>query len=233
MKISGIIKTSLIDYSGHLTTTIFTQGCNFKCPYCHNPELIPVKSKNKDYMDLDYFWDFLDKRAELIDAVTITGGEPTLQPDLVEFIEKVKDKGFKVKLDTNGSNPDTVKKLIKDNLLDYIAMDVKGSLENYGLYTDNEQITSIDNIKESIEIIKESQIDYEFRTTVVPGLHDEKELKKIAELIAEDDKYVLQNFKPTKTYNSHYENKTRFSDQKIEEFEKLMKENCKKVEVKN
>ena len=233
MKISGIIKTSLIDFSGYLTTTVFTQGCNFKCPYCHNPELIPLESQDRDYMDLEYFWDFLDKRDKLIDAVTITGGEPTLQSDIVEFIEKIKSKGFKVKLDTNGSDPTTVQKLIQNNLIDYLAMDLKGSLENYNLYTAKDQNTLLNNIKETIAIIRESKIDYEFRTTVVPGLHDKKELRKVAELIDEDDKYVLQNFKPNKTYNSQYENKTRFSDQKIEEFEELMKETCRLVEVKN
>ena len=231
MKISGVIKTSLIDYPGFLTTTIFTQGCNFKCPYCHNPELIPEESENEEYMELNYFWKFLQDRNELIDAVTITGGEPTLQADIVEFISGIKARGFKVKLDTNGSNPKVVKNLLTNKLIDYIALDIKSSLENYNWFSEDE--ATADRVRETIKIIKNADIEHEFRTTVVPGLHDKKEMKKIGNLVDEDDKYVVQNFKPAKTYNNKYENKKRFSDERLQEFANVIEDKCKLIQIKN
>ena len=175
MKISGIIKTTLIDYSGHIATSIFTQGCNFKCPYCHNPDLIFKDSASKEYMALDYFWDFLENRRNFLDGVVITGGEPTLQPDLIEFIEEIKKRNFKVKLDTNGSQPEKISFLINNGLIDYIAMDIKSSIEKYSCYSDESSIG--DKVIQSVNLIKQSQIDYEFRTTVVPELHDENDIK--------------------------------------------------------
>jgi pyruvate formate lyase activating enzyme len=231
MKISGIIKTSLIDYSGLLTTTIFTQGCNFKCPFCHNSELIPGDSKNKEYMDLDYFWEFLQQREGLLDAVTITGGEPTLQSDLVQFITEVKKRNFKVKLDTNGSNPEIIRYLVENQLVDYIALDIKGSPKNYDLYTENK--SDVSRVKETINIIKTMDIDYEFRTTVVPGLHDQNEMEKIAKLIDAQNNYVIQNFRSDKTFDSKYEEKTQFSEQKLEQFAKIMKDNGIISKIKN
>src|SRR5690554_5488754 len=170
MKIIGFQKTSLIDYPGKIVSIIFTQGCNFKCPYCHNSDLIFFQSVNNEYFPHDYIFSFLKKRKGLIDGVSITGGEPTLQPDLYNFIVKIKDINLNIKLDTNGSNPELIKSLIDDKLIDYIAMDIKGPLDKYECIIDNKINT--DKIIKSISLIKNSKVDYEFRTTVVPGIHN-------------------------------------------------------------
>lgn len=221
MKISGIIKTSLIDYPGHISTSIFTQGCNFKCPYCHNPALIPFDSSNEEYIDLNYFWNFIENRKNFIDGIVITGGEPTLQSDLIEFIEKIKIRDFKVKLDTNGSRPEILKKLIENELIDYIAMDIKSSIDKYSDYSDDNSIG--DKIIQSVNLIKEAEINYEFRTTVVPGLHDEDDIKNIAEIVSGVENFTLQNFRKERTYDKNYENKSPFTEKKLKSFKKIFR----------
>ncbi|MBN2538411.1 MAG: anaerobic ribonucleoside-triphosphate reductase activating protein, partial [Deltaproteobacteria bacterium] len=167
MKIGDIQKFSLIDYPGRICATIFTQGCNFRCPYCHNPELVEPSLFRRTIID-DEVFSFLDKRRGKLDAVNITGGEPTLQPDLIECIKIIRSMGYMVKIDTNGSFPEVLRKLIDDNLLDYIAMDVKAPPEKYGEVTGSS--IAVDNIAESIHLIMDSGIDYEFRTTIVKSL---------------------------------------------------------------
>lgn len=231
MKISGIIKTTLIDYPGHIATSIFTQGCNFKCPYCHNPDLIPVESGKEEYMELDYFWDFLEDRKDFLDGVAITGGEPTLQNNLIEFIEKIKMKNFKVKLDTNGSRPDILKKLIDKKLVDYIAMDIKSSILKYSDYSDDSSIG--DKVIESIELIKNSEIDYEFRTTVVPVLHDEKDVKEISGLVSGADNFAIQNFREERTYDKDFESKIPFTEKELEKFKAILEDKVNNIKIKN
>ena len=231
MKISGIIKTTLIDYPGHIATSIFTQGCNFKCPYCHNPGLIPAEGGNEEHMALDYFWDFLEERKDFLDGVAITGGEPTLQSDLIEFIEKIKMRDFKVKLDTNGSRPEIIKRLIDDELVDYIAMDIKSSIKKYSDYSDDSSIG--DKIIQSVNFIKKSEIDYEFRTTVVPTLHNENDIKEIAEIVSVVDKFTLQNFREERTYNKDYESKLPFTENELQIFKDILKGNVNNIKIKN
>ncbi len=231
MKISGIIKTTLIDYPGHIATSIFTQGCNFKCPYCHNPDLIPVESGEEEYMELDYFWDFLEDRKDFLDGVAITGGEPTLQNNLIEFIEKIKMKNFKVKLDTNGSRPDILKKLIDKKLVDYIAMDIKSSIFKYSDYSDDSSIG--DKVIESIELIKNSEIDYEFRTTVVPVLHDEKDVEEISALVSGADNFAIQNFREERTYDKDFESKIPFTEKELEKFKAILEDKVNNIKIKN
>ena len=161
--IGGIQKTTLVDFPGKVAAIVFTQGCNFRCGYCHNPELLE-HSKNSDFNKND-FLDFLKTRIGKLDGVVITGGEPTLQKGLYDFIKEIKSLGFAVKLDTNGTNPIIVEKLINDNLLDYIAMDIKAPFDKYTKITGVG--VDIENIKRSIELIKNSSVDYEFRTTVL------------------------------------------------------------------
>jgi pyruvate formate lyase activating enzyme len=189
MKISGLQKLSLVDFDGHLCATIFTYGCNFKCPFCHNSSL--VISHSDEILEKDIF-DFLEKRKKQLDSVCISGGEPTLHNDLPQFIKKIKDLGFLVKLDTNGTNLEMLKYLIENKLVDYIAMDIKNSIENYSLTT-NCNINT-DNIEKTIKYIMTCGIDYEFRTTLVSEFHTIEDIKKISKLIKGAKKYYLQKF---------------------------------------
>lgn len=187
--IGGVQKTSLLDYPDKISAIVFTQGCNFKCGYCHNPQLL--KSKN-DIYDLDVFFDFLKHRQGKLDGVVITGGEATLQPDLKQFIQRVKELGFLVKLDTNGTSPATIKNLMKENLIDYIAMDIKAPLKKYQLVTNSQVDTN--KIEESINLILNSNIDYEFRTTVLPVQLQINDFEEIGKLINGAKRYYLQKF---------------------------------------
>lgn len=195
MLIGGLQKLTLIDYPGKIACTVFTVGCNFRCPFCHNPELIdPSKFKLSEIIEEKSFFDFLNARRGLLDGICITGGEPTLYPDLPEFIKKIKALRFLVKLDTNGTKPEMLTALIADKLVDCIAMDIKTALQK-DLY---EKVTGsavdFENIKKSIEIIMQSGLEYEFRTTVVPGLHTKNDILSIAEEIRGAKKYYLQQF---------------------------------------
>mgnify|MGYP006277701949 CR=1 FL=1 len=231
MRISGIIKTTLIDYPEHIATSIFTQGCNFKCPYCHNPDLIPFEKEEEEYMALGYFWNFLENRKDFLDGVAITGGEPTLQKDLIDFIEKITRRGFKVKLDTNGSKPDIIGKLIDNDLIDYIAMDIKSSIGKYSDYSDNSNIG--DKIIKSVDLIKESEINYEFRTTVVPGLHDKKVVKEIAKIVAGSRNFTLQNFREERTYDKNYESKLPFTVKELGTFKEILEDKVNNIKIKS
>jgi len=191
MKIAGVQKFSLIDYPGKISAIIFTQGCNFRCRYCHNPELVDPKLFT-DTLDEDLILSFLSKRFGKLDGVVITGGEPLLQHYLIEFVEKVKEMGYLVKLDTNGSYPEVLERLLTKNLIDYIAMDIKSPLEKYRNVVRRDVCTK--KIKESITIILNSNIDYEFRTTIVKDILTKEDLIRIAKLIRGAKRYVLQEF---------------------------------------
>ncbi|MCD6487165.1 MAG: anaerobic ribonucleoside-triphosphate reductase activating protein [Syntrophobacterales bacterium] len=223
MKIGDIQRFSLIDYPGRICATLFTQGCNFRCPYCHNPELV-IPSLYVETMADDEVFSFLEKRRGKLDAVNITGGEPTLQPDLIEFIKRIRSLGYMVKIDTNGSFPEVLRKLIDGKLLDYIAMDVKAPLEKF------EEVTrssiAPENIEESIKLIMNSGIDYEFRTTIVKSLLTEKDVEKIGILTGGARCHVLQKFVPSKTLDPGFMNEDIHTDKEInnmkEKLEKLV-----------
>ena len=191
MKISGLQKLTLLDYPGKMACTIFTYGCNFRCPFCHNAML--VTEENSDNISEDEFFAFLKKRQGILDGVCISGGEPTLQKDLAEFIGKIKAFGYAVKLDTNGSQPEVLRNLIAENLLDYVAMDIKNSPAKYSLTCGRE--VDMVPIKESVSIIKESGIDHEFRTTTVRELHTAEDILSLSEWIKGAKRYFLQSFK--------------------------------------
>lgn len=197
MVISGFQKLTLVDYPEHIACLIFTQGCNFRCPFCHNRDLVNgMNSKNQ--IDENEIFNYLDKRKGLIDGVCISGGEPLLQKDIVLFMKIIKDKGYKIKLDTNGSKPLVLKKLIEKNLVDYVAMDVKNSYPNYDKTSGLDNM-NIDNIKQSIQILKNSNIDYEFRTTVVKELHSFDKIREICEYLGPNVKYYIQNYRDCET----------------------------------
>ena len=192
MQIGGLQKTTLIDYPGKIACTVFIIGCNFRCPFCYSGELVlPEKTKNCPILPEDKFFDFLKERKGLLEGVVLCGGEPTLYKDLPNFIKRIKELGYPAKLDTNGSNPEMLKKLIEERLINYAAMDIKSSKEKYEAYSGIKMDLSI--IEKSVDILKQGRIDYEFRTTLAPGI-DKEDIKKIAEWIGPAKKYFLQEF---------------------------------------
>lgn len=191
MNISGFNKLTLLDFPGQVACILFTQGCNYKCGFCQNSGLI--KCKKTEIIDHKEIFAYLNKRKGIIDGVVISGGEPTIQPELINFIKKIKEMGFLVKLDTNGSNPDVIRKLINENLVDYIAMDIKNIFDEYECVV-NLNTVNVNAIQESINLIKYSCIAHEFRTTIMKNYHDVNKLTKICEYLGRDELYYLQNF---------------------------------------
>lgn|SRR5574344_464108 len=216
MFIGGLQKSSLIDYPEKISAIIFTQGCNFRCPYCHNPEIIKMDSATA--LAVAPILEFLKSRVGKLDGVVITGGEPTLQKDLPELIRSIKEMGFLVKLDTNGTNPQMLQNLIDEKIIDYVAMDIKAPIERYS------EVVRIgvntENILKSIEILKTSEIEHEFRTTVVSSQLCIEDFKKIAKII-EGSRYYLQKFLPTKTLSKAFMVEKTYSD---EDFKKIISE---------
>jgi pyruvate formate lyase activating enzyme len=195
MLLAGFQKMTLIDYPGKIATTVFTVGCNFRCPFCHNPELVePAPDAIKTFEKGEKtFFEFLEKRKGKLDGVCITGGEPTVQKDIVPFIRKIKKMGFSVKLDSNGTRPEILEEVFRDGLVDYVAMDIKNGI---GRYSETTRVAvNEENIRKSIRLIMESGVSYEFRTTVVPGIHSEADFNGIAGLIKGARAYYLQEFR--------------------------------------
>jgi pyruvate formate lyase activating enzyme len=220
MIIGGLQKTTLIDFPGKIAATVFTSGCNFFCPWCYSAELVlPEKIKKHPRISEEEFFNFLKSRQGLLEGVAICGGEPTLQADLPDFIKKIKELGFLVKLDTNGSNPRMLKDLIDGKKIDYVAMDIKTSKEKYEETLKGN--VNMKDIEESVKILKEGKLDYEFRTTVVPGIHKKEDILALAQWIKGAPKYYLQKFMPAKTIDPGFERiksypDTWFSDVKKE-----------------
>jgi pyruvate formate lyase activating enzyme len=211
MYIAGYQPLTLLDYPGKLAATVFTLGCVLRCPFCHNPELIePSKGylKQTGGDKTEEFLTFLVRRKGKLDGVCITGGEPTLHGDLLDFIRKIKNMGFLVKLDTNGAFPDIVRKLAKTGLVDFWAMDIKHTPEKYSLASGNADIP-IENFQESVRIIMESGAPYEFRTTVVPGIHEERDFDEIGKWLKDARSFALQEFRDIKILDSSLVEKTR------------------------
>jgi pyruvate formate lyase activating enzyme len=213
MKIGGLQKVSLIDYPEAICAVVFLQGCNFKCSYCHNPQLVEPKLFTP-CLEEKKILEFLAARIGKLDAVTISGGEPTIQKDLLPFIMKIKKLGFAIKLDSNGSQPQVIKEFLEENLLDFIAMDIKAPLEKYKSIVR----VSIDtqSIKESIKLILKSKIPHEFRTTVVKSQLGSKEILEIAKLISGAKHYALQKFMPAKTLDKKFLKEKTYPDDELE-----------------
>ena len=193
MLIGGLQKTTLLDYPNKVAATVFTIGCNFRCSFCHNPDIVKGISR---VIPADRVLLFLKKRKKLLDAVCLTGGEPTIQRGLISFIKKIKELGYLVKLDTNGARPDLIERLIADKLIDYAAMDIKAVWEDYPKVTC--RLFDLEAIKKSAIILLKGGIDYEFRSTVLPVLHSEDYVVKMAEQIKGAKRYYLQPFKSEK-----------------------------------
>lgn len=227
MIIAGLQKTTLIDYPGKLSCTVFLAVCNFRCPWCYSSELVlPVKIAEQPRLSEKQFFDFLRQRKDLLEGVVICGGEPTVNKELPQFIEKIKGMGppaggFAVKLDTNGSNPKMLKDLVSRRLVDYVAMDIKASLINPIYKNIMGEETRLENIEESVEFLKNSSVDSEFRTTVVPTIHKKEDFLEIAKWIGgQNVKYYLQNFRPEKTIDPEFEKVKPFQKEFLEDIAK-------------
>lgn len=220
MLVGGFQKCSMIDYPDKLSAIVFSQGCNFRCPYCHNPELVLPEKFNVPMRE-DEIIDFLKTRIGKLDGVVLTGGEACLQNNIIEFARKIKDLGFLIKLDTNGSKPDVIEKFLSENLIDYIAMDIKTSPAKYNDFFASK--ISFSSVLASIKLIMNSGLDYEFRTTVVKSLLSKEDFIKIGELIRGAKTYYLQKFVPTKLFDESYVNAETYSDEEFEEIILILK----------
>ena len=192
MVLKGLQKTTLLDYPGKLACTVFTGGCNFRCPFCHNAALVERPSSVED-VSIEAFFKYISKRSSLLDGVCITGGEPLLNPDIEDFIKRIRELGLLVKLDTNGSYPDRLEALLDKGLVDYVAMDIKNSPEKYAK-TVGLVDYDLSSVLRSIDIIMKKANDYEFRTTVVRELHDESDITQIATMLSGTKAYYLQKY---------------------------------------
>ena len=231
IKIGGLQKTTFIDYPGKLACTVFLCGCNFRCPFCYSRELVlPEKIKNQPKVKKKEFFNFLQERKGLLEAVVVCGGEPTINEDLPDFIKEIKKFGYLIKLDTNGSNPEMLQELINEKLIDYVAMDIKAPIEKYEKTVRVKVET--EKIKESVKILKKGIIGYEFRTTVVPGIIDKDDILKMAKWISPAQNYFLQNFKAEKTIDPKFEKIKPYSDKYIEEIKKAVQPYFKECEIR-
>jgi len=229
MQISWLTKFSLLDFPWKISCIVFTAGCNLRCPFCHNPELVFVEDTKNIISEKDFF-NFLESRKWFLDWVSICWWEPTVQKDLLKFCEKIKKKWFLVKIDTNWSYPDVIKRLLDKRLVDYIAMDIKNPIEKL-----NDIVwvkIKIDNFIKSKDLLLKSKIDYEFRTTLIAWIHTTKDIKKMAKFISWAKNYFLQNYKPWNTLKKDFKWKS-FSRLELEEFKEICKKYVKNIEIRN
>lgn len=226
MTIGGLQKVTLVDYPGKLACTVFLSGCNFRCPFCYSKELVlDQEIRNHPQISEDNFFDFLAEKKGLLEGCVICGGEPTIHGEaLDDFLRKIKKQSFLIKLDTNGTNPEMIKRLIDEKLVNYIAMDIKAPLVKEKYEEACGAAADISKIKESISIIKNSEIEYEFRTTVVPGIHTEEDIVKMANDISPASKYFIQRFRVEKgTIDKRFETVTPFPDEFYKNIEEKIK----------
>ena len=220
MIIGGFQRFSLIDFPGKICAIVFTQGCNFRCPYCHNPELVDATLPAVGSLSDQEVLSFLERRKGKLDAVTITGGEPLMQPDLEDFLSRVRAQGYLIKLDTNGSFPRRLEGIIQSEAVDYLAMDIKATREKYPSVI-RKQI-DISKILESITVIKKSGLDHEFRTTVVKPLFEKEDFFEIGGLAENCKLYALQRFVPSKTLDKEFLSRETYSDEELDDFKAIM-----------
>jgi len=222
-------KTTLIDYPGTVACTVFTYGCNFRCPFCHNPEFVN-KEPDSSLLGESEVLQFLEKRKNVLDGVVLCGGEPLIHAEIIPFAKKIKKLGYKIKVDTNGSRPDMLKKLLKLGLVDYIAMDIKNSLIMYdmtsGIKVDKKKII------ESVKLIMDCGVDYEFRTTFVPTLHSLESTKELGELVKGAKRFSVQAFRPSNCVDSFYNTVAPFTAKDLKGFKRVMERFVDRVDVK-
>ena len=248
MKLSGLQKVTLLDFPGKLACTIFTCGCNFRCPFCHNEDLVWHAAQAPEY-PIEQVLSYLKERSGYLEGVCITGGEPLVQKegDMISFIETIKNLGLLVKLDTNGTNPVTLKKLIDNKLIDMVAMDIKTSVEKYpilaGLGADGYGKTALnldaanmkkllDNVLESVSIIKENKIQYEFRTTVIKPLHQKEDFEGIGKIIEGAENYFIQSYRHASEEAAPTDIFSAYNKEELDLFANIVKKYVKNVNVR-
>ena len=231
MRIGGFLKQSLIDFPGNIASVIFTSGCNFRCFYCHNPELVlPKHIKENELIKETEVFPYLEKNKLLLDAVVITGGEPTIQTDLVEFILKIRELNLLVKLDTNGTNPEILQSLLDYDLIDYIAMDIKAPLilEKYQEIVGKQfSFSQFDKVLESVRLIQQSNIEYEFRSTLVKNIHSIEDIKQMVESVQGD--FFFQKYNPDHILQPEYKIYEAYTDEELENSLELIKTSNVKI----
>lgn len=228
MKIAGLQNLSLVDYPGKVAAAVFVHGCNFRCGYCHNPDLL--KPDCKYSTSEEEVLEYLSLRKNVLDGVVISGGEPTLYPDLPEFTAKVKELGLDVKLDTNGADPEMLEVMLKGHLLDYVAIDIKTSPSKYNLVTDKENIEDL--LLTSVRLTILSTVPYEFRTTCMPGLVTKEDIKEISLLVAGAKSYFLQQFRPINTFDAECQKIKPYTKEELEGFKKILEPFVERVEIR-
>ena len=230
MIIKGLQKTTLLDFPTKVACTVFTSGCNFRCPFCHNASLV-INPDNSDTVNIDALFDYLKKRQGILDGVCITGGEPLLQKDIKEFIKRIKDLGYAVKLDTNGSRSKTLIELVETGLVDYVAMDIKGAPEKYSSICGIDMQKYMNDVTESVKFLLSRAVEYEFRTTVVRELHEYNDFEAIGEWISNADKYFLQQFKNSGDLIKN-DNFTAYNKEEMENILNIVKKHVPSAELR-
>lgn len=219
--IGGVQKVSLVDYPGHIAAALFTIGCNMRCGYCHNPELV-LPDRYIDSIPEGDILLFLESRKGKLDSVVISGGEPTMHEGLPRFASQIKKMGYLVKLDSNGTHPDMIERMLDEGILDFVAMDIKGPLEKY------QEIAAypvdISAVQRTIQLLKNSSIGYEFRTTVVKSQLSPEDFVSIGKLIEGAPRFALQRFRPSKTLHPAFRYETTYSDSEFEELKMILGE---------
>ena len=221
--IKGFDQMSLVDWDGMVASTLYTSGCNFRCPYCHNSGLVLFPDQYES-IPVDEILDYVREHNDFIDGVVITGGEPCIHSNIGGFIKQLREVGVGVKLDTNGSFPELLESLIEKELLDYVAMDVKAPLD-FDSYSKSAGITdrrTFEKVRDSIDLLMEGRIDYEFRMTVVPALHRASDLQRVAQQIKGARRFVIQNYVPRDTLDPAFLKETPYNAERLEEFKKMM-----------
>ncbi len=228
VEIKGLEKFAPLDFPGFISSTIFLGGCNFRCPYCHNADLV-LRPQTLPTMPLDYFISYLDARKGWLEAICVSGGEPLLEQELEVLLHVIKDRGLQVKIDTNGSLPSRLEEVLKTKLVDYIAMDVKAPLRKYKQVTRSEVVEA--DISRSIEIIRKSGVPHTFRTTVVPGLVGEEDLLEVAALLKGARVFQVQQYSPRHTIDRNYLQVKPYSREEIEGMAELLRPYFSEVRI--
>ena len=228
VEIKGLEKLASRDFPGYISSTVFIGGCNFRCPFCHNAQLV-LQPETLPTFPEDIFAEYLDSRKGWLEGVCVTGGEPLMHANLGDFLKIIKDRGLLVKLDTNGAFPQQLERLISRGMVDFLAMDIKAPLEAYAAAVGVK--VNIQDILRSMEIIRNSDKNYVFRTTVVPGLIQAGDMEAIGELLQYNDTYLLQGFSPQNTIDKEFLEKKPYSTEEMREFAVIAQKFCANVKV--
>jgi pyruvate formate lyase activating enzyme len=221
--IKGFDQMSLVDWDGMVATTVYLSGCNFRCPYCHNSGLVLFPDQYES-IPVDEILEYVKKHNDFIDGVVVTGGEPCFHSKIGAFIEQLRELDVGIKLDTNGSFPETLDSLIQRDLLDYVAMDVKAPLD-FDAYSKSAGIAdrrTFEKVRDSIDLLMEGRVDYEFRMTVVPALHRASDLERVAEQVRGARRFVIQNYVPRDTIDPRFLDEAPYNSERLEEFKAMM-----------